>query len=155
MGRWDLPKKGLNLVNLGPQSTVCNLHHHIWSHHPVLDFHTQITRKYNIATSLSKCLFFAKCSMGHFMLYGNNWNKITSPIGQLIIPTAIALVRSSKPLGAPLVGSLPPGIVHPPTHPETNHQTTSGLNSALGRALVKQIYSPTWRKITLVSLIFY
>ena len=26
IGRWDLPKTSLDLVNLGPQSTVCNLH---------------------------------------------------------------------------------------------------------------------------------
>ena len=44
MDRWDLPKTAPDLVNLGPQSTVCNLHPDIWSHHPVLDFHTQITR---------------------------------------------------------------------------------------------------------------
>ena len=37
----------LDLVNLDPQSTVCNLHAHLWSHHPMLDFHTQI--KGNIA----------------------------------------------------------------------------------------------------------
>ena len=39
-------KNAPDLVNLGPQSTICNLHPNIWSHHPVLDFHTQITRKY-------------------------------------------------------------------------------------------------------------
>ena len=51
MGRWDLPKTAPDLVNLGPQSTVCNLHPDIWSHHPVLDIHTQITRKYSYSYS--------------------------------------------------------------------------------------------------------
>ena len=37
IGRWDLPKTSLDLVNLGPQSSVCNLQHYIWSRHPVLE----------------------------------------------------------------------------------------------------------------------
>ena len=49
VGRWDLPKNALDLVNLGPQSTVCNLRPNIWSHHPALDFHTQIARKHSTA----------------------------------------------------------------------------------------------------------
>ena len=53
----------LDLVNLDPQSTVCNLHAHIWSHHPLLDFHTQITRKYSTAICLVWwCCFF--CGAG-------------------------------------------------------------------------------------------
>ena len=56
MDRWDLPKTAPDLVNLGPQSTVCNLHPDIWSHHPVLDSHVQITRKYSTAMcSMCSC----------------------------------------------------------------------------------------------------
>ena len=38
----------LELANFGPQSIVCNIHPHI-CHHPVLDFNTEITRKYSTA----------------------------------------------------------------------------------------------------------
>ena len=56
IGRLDLPKTSLDFVNLGPQRTVCNLHPHIWSHHPVLDSHVQITRKYSTAMcSMCSC----------------------------------------------------------------------------------------------------
>ena len=37
ISKWDLPKTALDLVNLGPQSSVCNLHPYIWSRHCQLD----------------------------------------------------------------------------------------------------------------------
>ena len=69
MGRWDLPKTAPDLVNLGPKSTVCNLHPDIWSHHPVLDSHVQITRKYSTAIC---CM----CSRSDQRVIGQNFYLI-------------------------------------------------------------------------------
>ena len=52
IGRWDLPKTALDLVNLGPQSSVCNLHHYIWSRHPVLGDNSPQLLLLNIALLL-------------------------------------------------------------------------------------------------------
>ena len=120
IGRWDLPKNALDLVNLGPQSTVCNLHHHIWSHHPVLDFHTQITRKYNTATSLSKFLFFAKCSMGHFLLYGNKWKKIHRRLANSSFLQQLPWFEAASPWEPPWLDPSPLVLsIHQPTQRPT------------------------------------
>ena len=42
-------KNRTRFSRFGPPSTVCNLLPHIWSHHTLLDFHTQIKSKYSTA----------------------------------------------------------------------------------------------------------
>ena len=81
MGRWDLLKTAPDLVKLGPQTTVCNLHPDTLSHHPVLDFHTQITRKYSTAMCLYpgylQIYFYRNKSIVHFIpIIKRNLKKI-------------------------------------------------------------------------------